>query len=117
MREKHDTGWNRYQLDQVEQALQIQFPDDEIRHHDDRAGKYHNNILGGAADVEDDQVTGAEEEPENNDGDLDALAAAQEEAKVLVSLATANRTLREGRDKRINQRYCSATLHRNQKRQ
>ena len=52
---------NRYQLDQVEQAMKIQFPDDEIRHHDDRTGKYHNNILGGAVDEEDDQVTGADE--------------------------------------------------------
>ena len=91
---------NRYQLDQVEQDMKIQFPDDEIRHHDDRTGKYHNNILlGGAVDEEDDQVTRAEVELENNDEDLDALATAQEEAEALVSLATANRTLREVRDK------------------
>ena len=31
--------------DLVEQAMKIQFPDDEIRNHDDRTGKYHNNIL------------------------------------------------------------------------
>ena len=58
------TTGNRYQLDQVEQAMKIHFPDDEIRHHDDRTGKYHNNILGGAVDEEDDQVTGADEELE-----------------------------------------------------
>ena len=29
----------------MEQAMMIQFPDDEIQHHDDRNGKYHNNIL------------------------------------------------------------------------
>ena len=55
-REEHvlsATG-NRYQLDLVEQALKIQFLDDEIRNHDDRIGKYHNNILG--ADIEDDDL-------------------------------------------------------------
>ena len=36
----------RDQLDQVEPAMKIQFPDDEIRHHDDRTGTYHKNILG-----------------------------------------------------------------------
>ena len=36
-------------------------------------------------------LAGDEEELENNDGDLDALATAQEEAEALVSLATANR--------------------------
>ena len=82
---------NRYQLDQVEQAMKIQFPDDEKRHHDDTTDKYHNNILGGAV----------LKKRENNDGDLDALATAQEEeeAEALVSLAIANRTLREARDK------------------
>ena len=50
---------NRNQLDQVGQAMKIQFPDNEIRHHDDRTGKHHNNILGGAVDEEDDQVAGA----------------------------------------------------------
>ena len=43
---------NRYQLDQVEQATKIQFPDDEIRNHDDRSGKHHNNILEGAVNEE-----------------------------------------------------------------
>ena len=51
---------NRHQLDQVGQAMKIQFPDDEIRHHDDRTGKHLNNILRGAVDEEDDQVTGTE---------------------------------------------------------
>ena len=37
--------WNRYHLDQVEQAMKIQFPNDEIRNHDDRIGKARNNIL------------------------------------------------------------------------
>ena len=80
---------NRYQLDRVEQALKIQFPDDEVRNHDDRLGKYHTNSLGIAADEEDDQGTGAEQEFENNAGDLDALATAQEiDAEDLVPLAT-----------------------------
>ena len=38
--------------------MKIQFPDDETRHHDDRTGKYHNNIVGGAVDEEDDQLPG-----------------------------------------------------------
>ena len=42
--------------------------------------------LGGAVDEEDDQVAGAKEELENNDGDLDALATAKEETKAFVSL-------------------------------
>ena len=46
--------WNRYELDQVEQAMKIQFPDDEVRNNDDRIGKYHNNILGGAVNEDDD---------------------------------------------------------------
>ena len=28
------------------------------RHHDDRTGKYNNNILGGAVDEKDDQLFG-----------------------------------------------------------
>ena len=40
--------------------------------------------LGGAVDEEDDQVAGAKEELENNDGDLDALATAKEETKAFV---------------------------------
>ena len=43
---------NRCQLDQVEQVTKIQFPDDEIRNHDDRTGKHHNDILGGAVNEE-----------------------------------------------------------------
>ena len=46
---------NRYQLDQVEQVMKIQFPDDEVRHHDDHTGKYHKNILGRVVDEEDDR--------------------------------------------------------------
>ena len=53
---------NRYQLDQLEQAMKIQFSDAEVRHHDDCTGKDHNNIQGGAVDEEDDQVAGAEED-------------------------------------------------------
>ena len=30
---------NEYQLDQLEQALKIQFPDEEVRYHDDRTEK------------------------------------------------------------------------------
>ena len=48
---------NTYQLDMVEQAMKIQFLDDEIRNHDDRTGKYHNNSLGGAVDEDEDQTT------------------------------------------------------------
>ena len=48
---------NTYQLDLVEQAMKIQFLDDEIRNHDDRTGKYHNNSLGGAAEEDEDQTT------------------------------------------------------------
>ena len=81
---------NTYQLDQLVQALKIQFPDDEMRYHDDRTGKQHDRFLGGAVDGG----------LENNDEYLDALATAQEdEAEALASLATANRTLREARDK------------------
>ena len=87
---------NRCQLDQVEQAMKMKFPDDELRHHDDRTGKYHNNILGDAVDEEDDQLSRAEEERENN---VVALVAAQEKVEALVSLATANRKIREARDK------------------
>ena len=67
---------NRYQLDHEEQTMKIHFPDDEIRHHNDHTGKYHDNILRGAVDEEDDQFPGDEEELENNDGNLDALATA-----------------------------------------
>ena len=42
--------WNRYPLDVVEHAIKIQFRDDENRNHDDRTGKYFNNILGEAAE-------------------------------------------------------------------
>ena len=93
-REKHDTG-DRYQLDQVEQALKIQFPDDEIRNHVDRTGKHHNNILEGAVNEDDDHLPGDEQELENNEEDLDALATAQEEAEASASLAT----LRDAREK------------------
>ena len=82
---------NKYQLDQVEQAFKIQFPDDEIRYHDDRTGNHHNTLLGGAVEEEEEQMSVHEEILENNDEDLDALATAQEEAEALTSLATANR--------------------------
>ena len=48
---------NKYQLDQLEQALKIQFPDDEIRHHDDRTGKQHDRFLGNAVDEEDEHFS------------------------------------------------------------
>ena len=48
---------NTYQLDLVEQAMKIQFLDDEIRNHDDRTGQYHDNSLGGAVDEDEDQTT------------------------------------------------------------
>ena len=55
---------NRYQLDLVEQAMKKQFPDDETRNHDDRTGKYHNNILGGDVNEDDDHLTRTEQEQE-----------------------------------------------------
>ena len=86
-REKHDIGSYKKQiLDQVEQALKIQFPDDEIRYHDDRTGKHHNTLLGGAVEEEEEQMSVHEESHENSDDDLDALAKAQEEeAEALTS--------------------------------
>ena len=45
-----EATWNRYPLDEVEHAIKIQFRDDENRNHDDRIGKYLNNILGEAAE-------------------------------------------------------------------
>ena len=81
---------NRYQLDELEQATKIDFPDDEIRSNDDRTGKYHCNILGGAVNEDDDHLSENEEGQENHEEDLDALAAQEEEAEVLASLATAS---------------------------
>ena len=79
--------------------MKIHIPDGETRNHDDRAGKYHNNILGGAVNEDEDQSPGDEEEQENDDGDLDAWTTAQEEeSEALASLATANRTLRVARE-------------------
>ena len=72
---------NRYQLDLVEQAMKIQFLHDEKRDHDDRTGKYHNHILGGDVNEDDDHLTKNGEEQENSEEDLDALATAQEEEK------------------------------------
>ena len=80
--------------------MKIQFPDDEIRHHDDRTGTYHKNILGGAVTAYDGHLPKDEEEIAHNDEeDLDALATAQEEAEALASLATGNRTVRDAREK------------------
>ena len=43
-REEHDAGGNKgFGGTSNEDTV---FPDDEIRNHDDRTGKYHNNILG-----------------------------------------------------------------------
>ena len=55
--------------------MKIQFPDDEIRNHDDRTGKYHDNNQGGAVNQYDDH----EEGQETTEEDLDALVMAQEE--------------------------------------
>ena len=89
--------------------MKIQFLDDEIRNHDDRTGKYHNNNLGGAVDEDEDQTTRDPEVTESwrDDldgwgGDLEALDTGQEEkeeAEALTSVAPANRTLREARAK------------------
>ena len=68
-----ETG-NNFQHDLVEQAMKIQFPDDEIRNHDDRTGKY--NILQGAVNGDDDLLSVDEEGPETTEEDLDALATA-----------------------------------------
>ena len=102
---------NKYQLDQLGQALKIQFPDDEIRYHDDRTGKQHDRFLGGAVDGRK-HFSSHEEGLENNDEYLDALATAQEdEAEALASLATANKTLREARDKQHQVRMSPGYLH------
>ena len=69
---------NRYQLDLVEQAMKIRFADDEKRNHDDRTGKYHNNILRGAVGEDDDLLCGTDEGLDTTEEDLDALATAQE---------------------------------------
>ena len=92
---------NKCQLHLVEQAMMIQFPKDEIRNHDDRTGKYNNNILASAVNVEENQLTGDMEVPDSSGDDLDVLATAQEEEEVeaLTSLATISRTLREARAK------------------
>ena len=67
---------NTYQLDLVEQAMKIQFLDDEIRNHDDRTGKYHNNSLGGAVDEDEDQTTRDPEVTESWRDDLDGWGGA-----------------------------------------
>ena len=69
---------NKYQLDLVEQAMKIQFPEDEIRNHDDRTRKYDNNFLAGAVSEEEDLMTGDMGVPESSGDDLDVLATAQE---------------------------------------
>ena len=50
--------------------MKIQFPDDEIRLHDDRTGMYYNNILGSAVNADDDHLPRDEEELEKNEEDL-----------------------------------------------
>ena len=78
---------NRHQLDLVEQAMKIQIPDDGMRNHDDRTGKYHDHISGGAVDEDDDLLLGDDEGPGVSEEDLDALATAQEaEAEALTLL-------------------------------
>ena len=88
-REEYDAGGNKgFGGTSNEDTV---FPNDEIRNHDDRTSKYHNNILGGAVNEDDYDVTKNEEEQENSEEDLDTLATAQqEEADALASLATAN---------------------------
>ena len=44
---------NIFQLDLVERAMKIQFPDDEMCNHDERIGKYQNIILRGAVNEDD----------------------------------------------------------------
>ena len=80
--------------------MKIQFPDDDIRNHDDRTGKYHNNIL----EVPSMRTTiicqRMKKSQRNNEDNLDALAAAQEEAAAaLASLVAANRALRDACEK------------------
>ena len=87
---------NRYQLDQVEQALKMQFHDEKIRYHDDRTGKRHDRFLGGAVGEEDEHFSGHEEGLENNDEYLDALATAQEEeAEALAFLGHSKQSSRQ----------------------
>ena len=49
---------NKYELDLVEVAMKIQFPENEIRNHVDRTRKYNRNILAGAVSEEEDQMKG-----------------------------------------------------------
>ena len=91
---------NKYELDLVEIAMKIKFPENEIRNHVDRTRKYNRNILGGSVSEEEDQMTGDMGVPESSGDHLDVLATAQEEeVEALTSLATANRILREARAK------------------
>ena len=95
---------DKYELDLVEPAMKIQFPLEEIRNHDDRTGKYNNNILGSAVNEEEDRLTGDLEVLESSGDDLDVLATAQEEeVEALTSLATNISTLRHAT--RSNTRY------------
>ena len=57
-----ETG-NRCQFDIVEQAMKIQVPNDEIRNHDDRIGKQHNNIFGGGVNEDNYLLSENEEGP------------------------------------------------------
>ena len=58
------TTGNRYQLNLVEEATKMQFPDYEIRNHADRTVKYHNTSLRGPVDEDDNQST---RDPEVNE--------------------------------------------------
>ena len=83
---------HRYLLDLAEQAMTIQFPDDEIRNHD-RTCNYRDNILGFAVNEDDDLLSENEEGSETTEEDLHELTRAQEtDAQALASVATANRT-------------------------
>ena len=73
-KKKHDAGGNKEQIPIGSGGTSNDdtVSDDEKQHQDDRTGQYHQKILGGAVDVEDDQPSRDEEEVENNEWDLDA---------------------------------------------
>ena len=78
--------------------MTIQFPDDEIRNHDDRTGKYITTSWE-APSIR--MTTSCREMHKNlkSQEDLDELATAQDsEAKARASLATAGSTLRDARE-------------------
>ena len=106
-RETHDIGSNTEHIPAGPDRTGHEDPDVVIRNHDDRTGKYHNYLLGGAAEEGESLSTVDGEEHGTRKEDLDALAAAQE-AEALASLASANRALKGAREKQHQARQSRA---------